>query len=316
MYKKIALCAYVLLIFHTSLTFNSPFQEAPLLTEDFIAEFVILTASYNNEKYCEENLASIAFQKSSKPYHIIIINDCSTDKTGELLERFIHTHQLESKVTLIHNTKRCYSLENIYTAIHNHIEDHKIVVSVDGDDLLSSDHVLLRLEQEYKTPHIHLTYGSQLHFTDRLPSSNGTKVITRASKIPDNIIRNGKIRTLRKFIAGHLKTFRAGLFKQIKKEDLMYEGKFLQITGDVAFMYPMIDMLASPRKDEPLHVSFIPDILYLWNNKNPINDYKKDSTLQQRMRNHILTLKPYSPIDTTLLKHSPQIKHNDFTLTH
>ncbi|MBA3285690.1 MAG: glycosyltransferase family 2 protein, partial [Nitrosopumilus sp.] len=182
----------------TSVELNARSSRAP------IAEFVILVASYNNEKYCEANLASLAFQESSKPYRIIIVNDCSTDKTGELLEQFVDNHQLQSKVTLIHNTIRRYSLENIYWAIHNHIEDHKIVVSVDGDDQLSSNKVLLRLEQEYKNPHIHLTYGSYDSST-----GSGTHY---ASRMPNNIIRKGLVRQLRTFKASHLKTFRAGLF--------------------------------------------------------------------------------------------------------
>lgn len=293
MYKKIVLSTLMVLMHCTSKALDSQ------LPQDRIAEFTILVTSYNNEKYCEANLASLAYQQSSKPYNIIIVNDCSTDKTGELLEKFIKTHQLESKVTLINNSTRCYSLPNIYSAIHNLIEDHKIVVSVDGDDMLSSDKVLLRLEQEYKNPHIHLTYGSYI---------SGDGIRNHYKKpIPEKVLRKGTIRKTRLFKASHLKTFRAGLFKMVKKEYLMYQGFFLKTAGDVAFMYAMIEMLASPGKKTPLHVSFIPDILYTYNLNNPLNDHKVDSKEQAEKANYILSLKPCPPINTRPLQNSPTI---------
>ena len=299
MHKK--LIALVCLVFAFSAALkaeNQPSVEAP--------EFVILVTSYNNERYCEQNLASIAWQKSSKPYRIIIVNDCSTDRTGELLESFIQTHSLESRVTLIHNEQRCYSLKNIYTTIHNNIEDHEIVVSVDGDDMLASDKVLLRLEQEYAKPYIHLTYGSS--FPMGAPKKRKKKA-RRKGKIADEIIRTGTIRRSKGYFkASHLKTFRAGLFKHIKKEDLMYEGEFFQAAGDVAFMYAMIDMLASTKPEEPIHVAFIPEIIYLYNTGNPINVYKSNRARQHLLGTRIGSLPSYKPINTELLPRSRQTK--------
>ncbi len=68
-------------------------------------------------------------------------------------------------------------------------------------------------------------------------------------------------------------------------------------------MYPMIEMLASPGHNEPRHIAFIPDILYLYNDTNPINDGRMDSGGQYLMTKYILSLKPYNPINSALLKH-------------
>ncbi|MBA3752518.1 glycosyltransferase family 2 protein [Candidatus Dependentiae bacterium] len=266
--------------------------------ETVIPEFVILTASYNNERYCEAHLASVANQRSSKPYKVIIVNDCSTDSTAERLDAFVRNHNLGSFVTLIHNTRRCGSLENIYSTIHNYIEDHKIVVCVDGDDQLASDSVLLRLEQEYKKPYIHLTHG-----TFRW---SGTGIVDHIFSKPlaEDVIRSGTLRSSSFFIPTHLKTFRAGLFKQIRRESLMFNGSFFEVTGDIGFMFPMFDMLATTHPSEPNHIAFIPDVLYNYNSENPISDGTIKAEQQQAMYHYILNQPPYAPLDKSLLRTS------------
>ncbi|MBA3752044.1 glycosyltransferase family 2 protein [Candidatus Dependentiae bacterium] len=282
--KLTALYCAATLFYTTLYAENNEKPEEPSTTE-----FVILIASYNNEQYCERNLASVVWQKSSRPFQVIVINDCSTDKTAERLNEFVRNNNLESRVTLIHNSERYGSLKNIYTTLHTLVDDHKVVVSVDGDDQLISDSVLLRLEQEYKNPSIHLTYGSFIQ------SSTGRR--GKARKIPDEIIRTRRVRKLTTFKAHHLKTFRAGLFKKIKKEDLMLNENFFSATGDLAFMYPMIEMLAPVEENEPDHTAFIREILYKHNDENPINDFRIHRKKQQFFRRYIRRQKPYEPLD-------------------
>lgn len=291
MYKKLCslFCAFLLVpVVHAKSM--KGLKPDPQVT----TEFVILIASYNNENYCETNLASVLYQQSSQPYQIIVVNDCSTDKTAQRLNDFVKSHNASSKVKLIHNTARQGSLKNIYSAIHNHIEDHKIVVCVDGDDELISDQVLLRLEEEYKKPHIHLTYGSFIQ--------SSTKKRGKARKIPEETIKKGTVRKLTTFKAHHLKTFRAGLFKRIQKEDLLLEGEFFSATGDLAFMYPMIEMLAHSHEHEKNHTAFISDILYKHNDENPLNDFKVHKQKQQFFRRHIRRQKPYAPLGEAALE--------------
>ena len=58
---------------------------------------------------------------------------------------------------------------------------------------------------------------------------------------------------------------------------------------DVAFMMPMLEMAAER------HV-FVPDILYVYNNDNPINDFKVNSGLQLELDRQIRTKPPYKRI--------------------
>ncbi|MBA3752045.1 glycosyltransferase family 2 protein [Candidatus Dependentiae bacterium] len=279
--------------------------------EPVTTEFVILITTYNSERYCESNLASVICQQSSRPYQVIVINDCSTDRTAELLNAYVRNNRVEHLVTIIHKTKRSGCLKNIYSAIHKYIDDYKVVVSVDGDDELLCDKVLLRLEQEYKDPHIHLTHGTFLW------SSSGKRDRIHSKKLSKRAIRKGTLRKQSIFQASHLKTFKAGLFKRIKKKDLMLNEKFFPMATDAAFMYPMIEMLAPTKPLEPNHIAFIPEVLYKYNSENPLNEFRVDFKQQQYFYHYISRQNPYKPIDTAVLQNprTPDNYHSSATFT-
>lgn len=199
-------------------------------------EFAIIIPSYNNEHYVEENLLSVCFQETSNPYHIYYVNDCSTDRTQECVEGFIHEHNLEDRVTLINNPVNMGMGANIYNVIHNFIDDHKIVVILDGDDLFPHKEVLLTLENYYKDPDLWITYGR----LKRIPSG-----MTHGQDIPDSVFAEKRVRET---YPTSLRTFKAALYKKIKKEDLMRDGEFIKVTGDMAFFLPMLEM-AAPQKE-------------------------------------------------------------------
>ena len=252
-------------------------------------EFVIVILSYNNEKWAKDNLKSVCHQKSSKPYQVICVNDCSTDKTKEIMDKYVRKHNLESFVTVIHNEQRMGAMANWYNTIHSFIPDHKVVVAVDGDDVLAHNEVLLQLENRYADPDIWMTYGSVLS----IPGGH-TKM---SEAIPRDVLLNRDVRTY-PFKSQHLRTFKAGLFKKIKKEDCMYEGNFVPMTCDQAFMFPMLEMCAPIDENAKNHSVFIPEILYIYNFANPINDYQVCYDLQYRMGVYIRNLPSYEPLES------------------
>ena len=254
----------------------------PCLAEELrIPEFVILVPSYKNELWAKDNLKSICHQKSTMPYHVICINDCSPDKMGEIMDRYVEEHNLQSMVTVIHNKKNMGAMANVYNAIHNLIPNDKIVVHVDGDDALSSNEVLLQLEEVYKDSSIWMTYGSAIK------NPGGTTDITR--KIPDSISSNNAFRDYR-FVSSHLRTFKSALFKKISKEDFLYEGAFYPMACDLAIMFPMLEMASKG------HSKFISKVLYVYRMDNPISENQKNKRLQIKLAKHIRKKDRYEPI--------------------
>ena len=131
-----------------------------------------------------------------------------------------------------------------------------IDVLIDGDDYLYSGDVLDILYEKYRNTNCLITYGSHL-------SSKGIQ----GKKYP-RLIR--KLNLYRKYFwyASHLKTFRHDLWLSIKKSDLLSKnGNYFSVASDLAIMFPMLEMAGNRQE-------FIEEVLYVYNDENPISDHK------------------------------------------
>lgn len=242
-----------------------------------ISLFVVIP-SYNNEQFCAENLASVAMQKYPH-WHAYYINDCSDDATGKIATQFVHDHNLSDKITIINNKKRLGALANTYNTIQKaHPDD--VVIIVDGDDKLFDDSAFGYIAETYqKDPEVWLTYGNYLS------KPNDRRTICK--NFPKHIIRRNDFRSYR-YRTGHLRTFYAGLFHLIKKEDLMENGEFLKAAGDVATMLPMCELAVRG------HIKFIQKILYVYNDANPLSDFRNEE--QGRCSRLVRSRPSYKPL--------------------
>src|SRR5574338_114980 len=76
----------------------------------------VVIPSYNNEAWCIKNIESIVSQEYTN-WKAVVINDCSEDRTGHLLESYVMQKQLSHKIKIIHNATRQGMLANIYRAV-------------------------------------------------------------------------------------------------------------------------------------------------------------------------------------------------------
>ena len=85
---------------------------------------------YNAEKYIEETLACIKAQ-TMQDFHLLLVDDCSTDRTVEYVERFFHQNQRQYElVKLTQNQGIAYGRN---FALHH--AQTKYLIFVDSDDL-------------------------------------------------------------------------------------------------------------------------------------------------------------------------------------
>jgi len=238
--------------------------------------FVVVIPSYNNAAFYKENLDSVMNQKYEQ-FEVLYVADCCTDNTDTYVLDYVKNHPRKDKITVICNPVRRGALANIYMAVHR-IPDDKIVVMVDGDDWLDNDMVLERIACEYRNPDVWLTYGQMRN-------------LPLCREIEDYVYRNKSFRETA-WVTSHPKTFYAGLFKRIKKEDLIdyRTGNFYSMTSDLAFMFPMLEMCS--RKN----IRFIPDSLYVYNMGNPLSDGRIDPTFQHQLEHEIRTKKKYAQL--------------------
>ena len=225
---------------------------------------VVITCSYNNASFYKWNLDSI-FEQEYSNYHVIYIDDCSTDGTYLLVKKYLADYGFDERFILYRNAMRQRALANLYYAIHT-CNATDIIIILDGDDRFAHSKVLQRINQAYANPDVWLTYGQ---FQVYPSGEHGF-----CAPYPKHIIQRNGFRYY-PHTPSHLRTFYAGLFQKIKKDDLMFQGDFFPVTYDLAIMFPMIEMARS-------HHLFIPDVLLQYNGSNPISDHCIDKGLQRK----------------------------------
>lgn len=247
------------------------------------SKFVIIICSYNNEKYVRENIIS-ALNQTYDNFRVIYVDDGSTDKTLIELNKVLENERKKNLVTIISNPINLgSSLANHYNIIHNLVANDEICVLLDGDDALANSRVLTYLNSIYadNRNNIWLTYGQ----FKEIQSGN----IGFCCEYPKQIRERNLFRQY-VHMPSHLKTFYAWLFKKIKKEDLLLDGSFFKMTGDLAIMLPMIEMAKN-------HYKFIDTVLYHYNDNNQLSDHKKNFEYQMEISRYIRKLPPYSSLD-------------------
>jgi glycosyltransferase involved in cell wall biosynthesis len=244
--------------------------------------FVIVVPSYNNEKYCEQNLLSILGQQYSN-FRVIYVDDASTDETWNKVEALVSRSPLKDRITLIHREHNLGSTQNMYKMISS-CKDHEIIVRVDGDDFLAHPFVLKKLNKVYADPQVWMTYGNYLDY----PTYKQQPKL--CEEFPSHVIQAGTFRNY-KWVSTHLQTFYAGLFKKVSVEHLKKDGVFLPIAGDLALIIPLLEMAGS-------HVRRIDEVLYLYNRINPISDHRQNKLqLQSAYEGYVRSLTAYTPLE-------------------
>ena len=244
---------------------------------------VVIIPSYKNQQWVEKNLTSV-FNQHYTNYRVLYIDDCSPDNTYALAQEVTTNFNAHHRTKIIHNATRKGALANWYSAIHS-CKDNEIVVQLDGDDWLANPYVLAYINCIYANENIWLTYGQFQEY----PS--GRIGILYNLPFPSTVIKNNTQRTYKHLPMSHLRTCYAWLFKQIKIEDLMYEGDYYPMACDKALLAPMIEMAGT-------HYACIPEILYIYNNSNPINIHRVNMEKQHTIAKHIAQQEPYKPLTT------------------
>lgn len=243
---------------------------------------VVVIASYNNEQWCEQNLASVYAQNYSN-YRILYINDASRDTTKEKVLAFCAQQKKSVPFELIDNEHRRGAMENFYRAISS-CKDEEIILILDGDDWFAHENVMSYINDVYSRNDVWITYGQYKEYP------NG--VVGFCQDFPRWVVENNAFRRFENLPMSHLRTFYAGLFKKVAVEDFLDEaGNFLSMTCDKAMMAPMIEMAGERYK-------CIPDVLVIYNNSNPISDHRVNHRMQLQLMHYVLGKKPYTRLSS------------------
>ncbi len=116
-------------------------QQAEQKNTNTQKRFSVLITAYNIEDYIERAITSVVNQ-TLKNIEIIVVNDCSTDKTGEKIEQMKKSHNdiiyIERKINKKIGATRNAALD---------AATGEYIIFLDGDDYLSNNKVLEKLDK-------------------------------------------------------------------------------------------------------------------------------------------------------------------------
>lgn len=240
--------------------------------------YTILMLGRNAGPWIDRSLDS-ALQQEHDNFDVIVVDAASDDGTWETIQR--------RNVPCIQNTKRKYQSENIFTAVHDMVKKDSIVVTLDFDDWFAHNNVLAVLDKYYNE-NVWMTYGSYADwYGDDVPRHPQYRNRYDPRDEENNSYRD------RSWLASHLRTFRRELFLHIDPVDFI-DSKTKDcytMAGDQSFMLPMLEMCNGKYEA-------IPEILYIYNKRNPLSDDKTDVQEQIRQANDIRSKPKYGPLES------------------
>lgn len=214
---------------------------------------IVFSAGCDCVSYVRRHLRSIRRQ-SYKNYVHVVVDDASVDNTNGIIKDH------ENPQMVIHrNTKNLKWVHNAWKYIPQHIRsDEDVIVLVDLDDWLATKRALSVIANTYEREKCWVTYGSFVFRTGGILSKKPRKPIYSEKVVAEHLFRKVSWKWW------HPKTFKAFLWKNLRKEDLYGpDGRFPPYSYDKAIGFPILEMTP------PDKLVYIPEVLYVYNVDNP-----------------------------------------------
>jgi len=113
-----------------------------------VAKVTVILTTYNHERFIAQAIDSVLMQETDSPVDLVILEDCSTDRTREIVTAYQRAHPARIRLVLA-ETNRCDNSEfmNAIAATSS-----PFVALLDGDDYWTSK-VKLQRQVEYLEQH-------------------------------------------------------------------------------------------------------------------------------------------------------------------
>lgn len=155
----------------------------------------VLLITYNHEAFVEQALESVLMQRTDDPFEVLVADDCSTDGTLRIVERFAREHpdvrfaflDAGRNVGITRNYQRAFSaVRSEYVAV------------LEGDDYWVDPR---KLQTQLDFLDCHREFGlcsvnyyvfeeDACRFTPRVPAAEGHAAIGARDLIADNVVGN------------------------------------------------------------------------------------------------------------------------------
>lgn len=242
------------------------------------SKITILSTLWNAKKFIPQFVNSIKSQ-TYKNFMVYVVDDNSNDGSYETLVKLTSG---DNRFKIFKNTTQKFKTQNFYEIINNRnlINDDDIIIELDGDDSFYGNNVIEKVVNHFSDPNLWIA---------------GYKWIdNRGKKSPFKFSPNADNPRSQVWSYSAMRVFKAFLFRNINKNDLMFEGDFIKAANDVAYGMPMLEMSGKE------HFRSFNDITYLynWHDKNTHSKTSsvRDTGLQKRTEKHIYSLQRYKKL--------------------
>lgn len=193
----------------------------------------VVVIAFNNEMYIEEALESL-YEQTFDDFEVVVVNDFSTDRTGELIDQFILGKHNFKAIHLSENSGGCSKPRN--TGIENSTGEY--VMFLDGDDwytVSACEKMVEAIErtqsdfvagQAIRTNNYEIWYHKQIYSRERINISIKEFTTLLFDSLSVNKIYN------RKFLDKHHLRFPEG----IHYEDVLFTGQAYFLADSVSII--------------------------------------------------------------------------------
>ena len=233
-------------------------------------KFIIVIPVYNAVDYIGKCLDSVLSQDYIN-YEVIVVDDHSADGTWDIIKKYpVNKYRQINRIgSGVANIKLGIKIVKPL--------DNDVIMPIDGDDWFANKNVLSHLNVVYQQD-IWVTWGQYA------PASGKYKNFCQPVTDPRTYRKSGK------WYTSHLRTFKKWLWDKISDRDLRgHDRQYFKSAWDRAFMYPMIEMAGS-------HGRFINEVLYIYNDLNPMNDMKMVPKLGIEEANYLISKPEYKEL--------------------
>ena len=241
----------------------------------------VITTVYNAENYIQKCILSVA-QQDYGYYHMWIVDDASTDNTVKIARDTIAALPAEVRrnFSVIKNKRNVGALKNQYDMLKETRNDD-IVMILDGDDWLVNDPNIFNMYNNLYHDGAQFTYGSCWSVVDNIPLV--------AQPYPPEIKETKQYRNYKfnwNMPYTHLRTFDPKLVDNLNAEEhLKIDGQWPKAGGDTALFYYLIESA------DPKAVVCVPDIVYNYNDANPLCDFRINGEEQNKTADKVISTK-------------------------
>lgn len=257
-------------------------------------QFVFLILAENASETCERQLTSI-FNQTYGSYRILYLDNGSRDGTSESVLALCENQENGDKLSLIQVPKKTAALQLIYDTIHG-LDSNEIVVFLEGSDWLPHENVLDHLNCAYAHPDVWLTYSRVIHHPDYQQ--------VEGKPFSDPFLKEKRFREVGALPLPSLITFPVGYFKEIRLEDLLFEGRFIHDRFQLAFLYPLLEM-------GPEHILYMDEVMLVKNDALEKADHKEHLHQLMAIESYLRSRSTYDTLSTLRLTPSKSPFHRN-----